>query len=198
MVRSAVYSSVSCRRPRPALVGELGGAAHHALPPRTAPAPRHGHRTQLDGGAAVVKAGLVNLDALVAGGVVHLDRAGVLLARGLVVNDDLAGKQLGHAGGVVLHDELLEFHGKRQLLQQDAVGLVQDGRARLRALGHQQVAAEGRVALAQAVLAASHRQSCPRPRRVFAVEPHLRAHDQVAVEQPAHMHTSTMALCAAM
>ncbi|MNT62679.1 hypothetical protein D3C72_2004230 [compost metagenome] len=52
---------------------------------------------------------------------VHFHAGRRFLARGLVVDDDLAGKQLGHAGGVVLHDELLELDGKRQVLQQHAV-----------------------------------------------------------------------------
>ena len=171
-----------------ALVGELGGATHHAFHIKRLGSGRHGHRTQLELGAPIVKAGLVNLDALVAGGVVHLHAGRCFLARGFVVDDDFAGKQLGHAGGVVLHDELLEFHRKRQLLQQHAVRLVQDRRARLRAFGHHQVATEGRVALGQAVLGL-HVSNQPAARvRGLAAQQHLGAHDQITVEQTAHTH----------
>ena len=138
--------------------------------------------------AAVVKARLVDLDALVAGRVVHLHTGGRFLTRGLVVDDDFAGEQLGHARGVVLHDELLELDRKRQVLQQHTVGLAQDGRARLRPLGHQQVAPEGRVALGQAVLGL-HIGDQPAPGvDRLAAQQHLRPHDEVAIQQAPHTH----------
>jgi hypothetical protein len=168
-----------------ARVRELRGAADRALHLELPRARHHGPRAQAHVRAAVVEAGLVDLDAFVAGRMVHLHARGRGLARGLVVDHDLAGEQLGHAGGVVLHDEFLELHRERQLLQQHAVGLAQDGRGRLRALGHHQVAAEGGVALGQAVLGLDlGDQPAARVGRL-AAEPHLRAHDQVAVEQSA-------------
>jgi hypothetical protein len=129
MVRRPVYSSVILSLP---LV--MGEAADGALHVKRLELPSIGS-AQLDVRAAVVEAALVDLDALVAGRVVDL-HAAVLLAGGAVVDHDLAGEQLGHAGGVVLDDELLELDRERQLLQQDAVGLAQDGGAGLRALGH--------------------------------------------------------------
>ena len=76
---------------------------------------------QLDGGAAVIKAALVDLNAFVAGRMIHLDTLFQLFAGFAVMNHDFAGKQLGHAGGVVLHDEFFELNRKWQLLQQDTV-----------------------------------------------------------------------------
>ena len=144
----------------------------------------HGYGAQLYQGAAIVEAGLVNLDAFVAERMVDLDARGHLLARRLVVDHHLAGEQLGHAGGIVLNDELLQLHGKRQFLQQHAVGLRQDGRARLRAFGNQQVAAESGITLGQDVLRLDlGNQPAARVGRL-AAQPHLRAHDEVAIEQP--------------
>lgn len=179
------------------LARELAGAANHAfdIEGRGPGLQRHG--MQLHRRAAVIKAGLVDLDAAVAGRVVDLDALFQLLARGLVVDDDLAGKQLGHARGVVLDDELLELHRKGQLLQQHAIGLRQDGRARRAALGHQQVAAEGGVAFAQPVLLGHLGDQATAGIRCFASQPHLRTHDKVTVEQPPRQ-ISTMAPWAAM
>ena len=116
---------------------------------------------------------------------VDLDARRHLFARGLVVDHHLAGEQLGHARGIVLDDELLQLHGEGQLLQQHAVRLRQDGRARLRALGDQQVAAEGGVALGQDVLGLDlGNQPAARIGRL-AAQPHLRTHDEVAVKQAA-------------
>jgi hypothetical protein len=79
-------------------------------------------------------------------GSLTLTVAAIAWRRFVVVDHDFAGEQLGHAGGVVLDDELLQLHVEGQVLQHHAVGLAQDGRASARALGHHQVAAEGGVA----------------------------------------------------
>ena len=119
---------------------------------------------------------------------VHLDPCGNFLARGLVVDHDLAGKQLGHAGGVVLDDEFLELNGEGQLLQHDAVGLAQDGGAGLRTLAHQQVAAKGGVIDTQPVLGFDIGNQPAAGVRRLAAQPHLRTHHQVAIEQAAQAH----------
>ena len=115
-------------------VRQAAGAADRALNFEGFAGCGHGNGLERDAGAAVVKAGLVDLHALVARRVVYFDPRRRLLAGGLVVDDDVAGKKLGHAGRVILDDEFLQLDGKRQLLQQHATGLVQDGRAGLRAL----------------------------------------------------------------
>jgi hypothetical protein len=112
----------------------------------------------------------------------------VLLAGGEVVDHDVAGEQLGHAGGVVVDDELLELDRERQLLQQDAVGLAQDGGAGLRALGHHQVAAEGGVGRAQPVLGLDVGDHAAARVHRLAAHPGHGAHEQVAVQQPAQAH----------
>ena len=169
-------------------IGQVGAAADGAFHLKRLGGGRHGHGLQFDAGAAVVKARLVNVDALEAGRVVHLDPRFALLARGFVVDDDVAGKQLGHAGRVVLDDELFQLDDKGQLLQQDAVGLVQDGRARSCVFGHQQIAPESRVALGQAVLRRHIGDQAATVVDFLAAKPHLGAHHQVAIEQTAHTH----------
>ena len=169
-------------------IGQVGGATNGALDLKRLGGCRHGHGLQLDAGATVVKAGLVNVDALEARRVVHLDACFTLLAGGLVVDDDVAGKQLGHAGRVVLDDELFQLDDKGQILQQDAIGLVQDGGARSRVFGHQQIGAEGRVAIGQTVLRGHIGNQATTVVNFLTAKPHLGTHSQVAIEQTAHTH----------
>ena len=91
-------------------------------------------------------------------------------------------------------DELLELQRERQLLHQNAVRLAQDGRARLRSLGHHQVAPEGGVGGRQPVRGGHVGNHAATRKGGLAVEPHLRAHDQVAIEQPpqADQHDGTV------
>ena len=119
---------------------------------------------------------------------VHLNPRWNLFAGVNVVNDDVTGKQFGHAGGVVLDDELLQLYRKRQLLQQNSVRLAQHRRAGLCALSHQQVGAKRRVVFAQTVLGfdiGHHAAACVGG---LAVEPHLGTHDQVPIKQTAQAH----------
>ncbi|MDT4829379.1 hypothetical protein FQZ97_627970 [compost metagenome] len=170
-------------------VGDLGArAADDALDLEGLGRGRHRHRLELHRGAAVVEARLVDLHALVAGRVVHLDARGHLLAALAVVQHHLAGEQLGHAGRVVVDDELLQLDGERQLLQQHAVGLVQDGHVAPPTLGHEDVAAEGRVGGRQAVLGRHVGDHAAAREHALAVEPGLGAHHEVAVEQAADAH----------
>ncbi|EWS65157.1 hypothetical protein Y695_01598 [Hydrogenophaga sp. T4] len=157
--------------------------------------PVDGHRPQIDARPTIVKTGLVDVDAAVAGGMVHFNPRGLLLARFVVVDHDVAGKQPGHAGVVVLDNEFLEFDRKRQILQQHAIGLGQDRGARRGALGHQQVAPERRVAGRKAVLRGHiGNQAATRERRL-AVEPHLGTHHQIAIEQATEAHQHNRAVC---
>ena len=87
-------------------VAQVAGAANRALNFEGLGLGAHGNRFQRDAGAAIVKAGLINLDAAVARRVIHLDPRRNLLAGFLIVNDDVTGEQLGHAGRVILHIEL--------------------------------------------------------------------------------------------
>ncbi|MNV35022.1 hypothetical protein D3C71_1264580 [compost metagenome] len=164
-----------------AFVGELRGVAHHTFHIKTLRTGHHGDGMQLQQRATVIEARLVDLDALVARGVVHLHACRHFFARGLVVDDDLAGEQLGHASGVVLHDEFLELDGKGQILQQHAIGLTQNGRTRLGAFGHQQVATEGRVALRQAVFGLHVGNQATALIGRLAAEQHLGAHDEITI-----------------
>ena len=87
---------------------------------------RQGHGSQLDAGAAVVKAALVNLDTTIAGRVIHLDTGWNFFARFFVGDDDFAGKQLGHARGVMLDNEFFQLYRKRQILNQHAARAVEN------------------------------------------------------------------------
>ena len=175
--------------------GQLQRAANFAFDHEGLDARLERARLQLHLGATVVKARLVNFHALVARGVVHLDAGFLGLARFLVVNHNFAGEQLGHAGGVVLHDELLQLDGKRQLLEQHAVRLIENRRARLRTLCDQQIAAECGVALGQTVGIGHLGNQASAVVRGFSAEQHLRAHDQVTVEQAANTDQNDRAVC---
>ena len=113
------------------LARKIGGIANHAFHIEGLRDAIHGHGVQLDGRAAIIKAALINLDALVACRMVHFHTFFQLFASCAVMNDDIAGKQLGHASGVVLHNEFFELYRKWQLLQQDAIRLRQDSCTRL-------------------------------------------------------------------
>jgi hypothetical protein len=101
------------------------------------------------------------------------------------VDHDLAGEQLGHAGVVVLDDELLELDVEGQVLQHDAVGHAQHRHAGAGALGDQQVAAEGGVGGGQAVLGRHVLDQAAALEGGLAAQRHLQAHHQVAVGQAA-------------
>ena len=169
-------------------IGQVGAAANGAFYFKGLGGCRHGHGLQLDAGAAVVKAGLVNVDALEAGRMVHLNTRFLFLTCGLVMDDDVAGKQLGHARRVILDDEFFQLNDKGQFLQQDAVGLVKDGGARRGVFGHQQIGAKRRVALGQAVLRGHIGDQAAAVVDFLAAKPHLGAHRQVAIEQAPHTH----------
>ena len=140
---------------------------------------------ELELGAAVVEAGLVDLDAAVADRMVDLDPGLLDLAAVAVVDHDIAREQLGHAGRVVIDAELLELDVERQVLQQHAVGLGQDRGAGTLAFADEQVAAEGRVAIGQAMLVGHVGNHATAGERGLALEPGLGLDDQVAVEQAA-------------
>ena len=136
-----------------------------------------GHRAEFDLRATVVKAGLVNLDPSVAGGVIDLDALGDGFTGFVIVQDDFAGKQLGHAGVVVLNDEFFQLDREGQGLQQHAVGLAQDGGVGLGAFGHGQIAPKGGIGHRQAVLVDDFRNTARAIKRRFAAQPHLGTND---------------------
>jgi hypothetical protein len=70
---------------------------------------------QLEGRSTVIKARLIDGNAVVDEGLIDLDGRGLGLARVLVSQDDVTGKELGHAGGVVLHSEGLELELKGEV-----------------------------------------------------------------------------------
>ena len=119
---------------------------------------------------------------------VHLHPGRYFFAGVQVVDDDVTGKQFGHAGGVVLHEKLFQLNRKRQFLQQDAVGLVQHSGAGARAFGDQQVGTKGGVVLRQAVLGRYIDHHAATAEGTFAVEQHLSSNHQVAIEQPTQTH----------
>ena len=97
----------------PGLVGQLRRATDHAGQFERLGTPGQRLRTQTQAGATIIKAALEYLDAPVLDGMVHLGARLNFLARHLVVDNDIAGKQFGHARGVVLHNEFFEFDGER-------------------------------------------------------------------------------------
>ena len=152
--------------------------------------PSCGTALQLHAGAAVVEAGLVDLDAACSwpGGSPRR-AAGICLAGLAVVDHDLAGEQLGHAGGVVLDDELLQLDRERQVLQQRCRRTGSGSRCST-ACPRAPACCRGRSGCSAAGGApAARRRSCRRRcRALLPSNQHLRAHDQVAVEQAAHAH----------
>ena len=88
-------------------IDQAAGAANRALDFEGFAGCGHRDSLERDAGAAVVEAGLVNLHTLVVRGMVDLNPRIRFFARRLVVDDDIAGKKLGHAGGVILNDEFL-------------------------------------------------------------------------------------------
>ncbi|MCY1231156.1 hypothetical protein D9M72_435940 [compost metagenome] len=141
---------------------------------------------ELQARAAVLEAGLVDGDAVDDQRLVHLDGGLGLLAGGAVGHDHIRGKQLGHAGLVEIDLELLQRDREREVLHQRAIGDVQDGGGDSGAFGHVSVAAEARVARRQPVLRrdlADHRVAADRG---LATQPHLRADQQIAIQQAAN------------
>ena len=80
-------------------------------------------------------------------------------------------------------------------MQQDAVGLVQDRRARRGVFGHQQIAPESQVALGQSVLRRHIGNQAATVVNFLAAKPHLGAHRQIAIEQTAHTHQHDGRVC---
>ena len=123
----------------------------------------------------------------VAGRMVHLDarrRSAAPVSRSWMHH--LAREQLGHAGRVVVDDELLQLDRERQLLQQHAVGLVQDrdaatARPRAPACCRGRSGCRGDRRCCGATSAISRRRCTT----LLPLNQHLGAHDQVAVEQAA-------------
>ncbi len=147
--------------------------------------PAHREAGQLEPGAAVLEARLVNRDAVVDEGLVDLDPGVGLLAGAAVGHDDVAGEQLRHAGRVMLDGELLERDGERQILDQRPVPDIQDRRAHGRPLGHERIAPKTRVGHRQPVLRADLADDRIALDRRLAAEPHLQADHHVAIQQPA-------------
>ena len=148
----------------------------------------HGNRLQRDAGAAIVKAGLKNLNAPVAHRMINLNAGRNFLAGFFVVDHDVTGKQFRHAGRVILDHKFFQFNRKRQLLQKHTTGLIEHGCARLRTFSHQQIATESRVGTAQAVLVGHVGNQAAAGKHSFVVEPHLRANHQIAIEQTAQAY----------
>ena len=169
-------------------VAQLGIATNDTLNFKRFGGRRHRNRLELDPRAAIIEPRLVNFHALVAGGVVDLDPPQDFFSGFQVVNDDFAGKQLGHPGSVVLHNEFFQLHGEGQVLDQDAVALVQNSGAGLGAFSHHQVAAKGWVAVAQTVLWLDVGNPAATAVRGFTIERHLRPNHQVPIKQPAQTH----------
>ena len=165
-------------------VGQRGDPADFArdLEGRARAAHRTGQQREL--GATVLEAGLVDRDALVDEGLVDLD-LGFGLGAVRVVDDDVAGEQLGHAGVVVLDDELLQLDLERQILQHDAAGEVDDRGARHGLLGHVEIGAEGGVRHREPVLGGHVLDETAAGVGGLAQQQHLRLDDQIPVQQAA-------------
>ena len=57
---------------------------------------------------------------------IHLNPCRHRLLGRVVMNDDIAGEELGHAGGVIVHHKFFQLDGKGQILQEHARRLRQD------------------------------------------------------------------------
>jgi hypothetical protein len=129
---------------------------------------------------AVLEAALVNRVALVQQRLVDLDACAAFAVG--VLQHHLAGKELGHAGVVVLDDELLQLQLEGQALPDRAAGQVQPRNVSGLALGHEEVGAKARCAGVQNMLLA---HLTPAFEELLALHRHRRAHQQVAVQQAA-------------
>ena len=85
----------------------------------------------------------------------------------------------------MLYDEFFQFNRKRQILQQHAAALVEDGGGGACAFGHKHIAAKSGVAGRQAMLRGhfgNHSATC---KDRLATEPLLHADEQITIEQAA-------------
>ena len=88
----------------------------------------------------------------------------------------------------MLYDEFFQFNRKRQILQQHAAALVEDGGGGACAFGHKHIAAKSGVAGRQAMLRGhfgNHSATC---KDRLAAKPLLHADEQIPVEQAADAH----------
>ncbi|MNS45679.1 hypothetical protein D3C72_781550 [compost metagenome] len=167
--------------------GQLGIAANRAGQREGAVrGARHWIAHELELGAAILEARLVDCHAIDDQRLIDLDRRLGLLARGAVRHHHVRGEQLRHARGVVIHREFLERDRERQVLDQRAVGNVQDGCGHRGALGHEGIAPEPGIARRQPVLGRNLADDGVAVDRALAAEPHLGANQHVAIEQAAN------------
>ena len=104
----------------------------------------------------------------------------------MVGDDDIAGKQLRHAGAVEIDVEFFQQDRDRQILDQHAIGLGNDGRVARRAFRDHGVAAESRVRQAQTVLGGNVGDHAAAGKWRLAKKPLLYADRHFRVEQAAH------------
>ncbi len=97
----------------------------------------------------------------------------------------IAGKQLGHAGVVVLDGEFLQFDVEGQVLQHHAIRERDQRDVLLAALRDKEIAAVGRVAFAEAVACWHIGHLTVADIGGLVLQQHLQSHDQVAVDQAA-------------
>ena len=107
------------------------------------------------------------------------------LAGVFVRHHHITRKQLGLAGVVVLDHETFEVDLERQLLQQQAIGIVEQGKIACAAFGNQDVAAKTRIAFPQAALGRDVVDERIAAHNFFAAQRHLRTQGQIAIEQTA-------------
>ena len=102
-----------------------------------------------------------------------------------VSHHDIAGKQLGCPGVVVLDHETLEVKLERQLLQQQPIAIIEQGEIACAAFGNQYVAAKTWVARCKTALRRNLANQRIALHRLLAAEEHLRAQQYITIEQAA-------------
>ena len=108
--------------------------------------------------------------------------------------DDIAGKELGHAGGVIVHHKFFQLDGKGQILQQHARRLRQDHGRCPPPFRDQQIASERGIVNRQPVLGRHIGNQPAAAEHRLTAEPHLCPHNQVAIQQAtdANQHDRTV------
>ena len=143
------------------------------------------HGLQGHARAAIFKAALVQRNAPMVQGAVHLDARALRCAALRIVQHHVAGKQARHAVGVVFGVKARQLHAKGQVLHHHAIAHGNQRCAIARALCHRELPAKARRIRPQPVPRGHLRHQATSLIRRFAPPGHVRPQQPVAVKQAA-------------
>ena len=101
----------------------------------------------------------------------------------MVCDDDIAGKQLGHACRIKVYDEFFQLQGKGQFLNHYTLTNGYDRRLAGRAFGDKGIAAEGQITQTQTMTFRNFSNNAITDKSFFIKQPLLRTNRQTGVEQ---------------